>query len=277
MWHINMHNFAERRLFSAGVVRIAVAVALSFHLSVSHANALDSSMHIALGRQGAEIVKQSPVPVKQSEIGGSRIYDAGWYTSPIDTTVVLDDADHPVVFPVVAKGVTFYELIAAGGVDDVSLDFRLPQLTEDPVFSATMADHDEVVRKIVQETIDRINQAGWKRKIESDRPTFWGRASIAFMRSYRDVGNAMVQHSASDIDPSYRMTPEDWSNLAGGSTTHLWNWTKNGASMTLGYSRAKGYLGGIWQSFEKLRVDIVSDDATSFKVFDFRTPPDKEL
>jgi hypothetical protein len=98
-----------------------------------------------------------------------------------------------------------------------------------------MAGHHEAVLKIAQNTIDQINQALWQRRIMLDRPSHSGRGTIAFVGNYTNGPHAVAGQDTWGIDPSYRMTADEWAILA--DTLHRWRWIKNGALITMHYER----------------------------------------
>jgi hypothetical protein len=257
-----MRSRLARGLLAGSALVLAVAAfALSLHHSKSSSNIMDQSLHIALGRQGAEVVRQSPVPITQSGVDGLRMYDAGRRRKPIEPAVVLDDDYYPVTFPPVDH-LAFYEEGATGaGIHSIAIDLLLPPMPKDPADTRALAAYDEAVRKIAQETIDRINVASWQRWIKFYNPRLAGRDTIAFVPAYRNRGYVADRQDMWGIDPSYRMTPEDWANLA--DTWLYWRWIKNGASITMRYERDSRHDRDSPYLFETLRVEIKSADATS--------------
>jgi hypothetical protein len=252
-----MRSRLARRLFAgSGLVLAAVAFVLSLHHSNSRSNVMDQSLHIALGRQGAEVVKQSPVPIKQSGVDGLRMYDVGRRRKPIEPAVVFDESYRSITFPPVEHLAFYEEGATGGGIDEIAIDIKLPPMPKNPADTRALADYDESVHRIVQETIDRINGAMWQRWIMFSDPRLSGRDTIAFVPGYRNRGYAADGQDMWGIDPSYRMTPEDWANLA--DEWLFWHWIKNGASITMSYRRERRHERDRPYLFETLRVEIKS-------------------
>ena len=154
-----MRSPLGRWLFVLGNIILAAPIALSLIHSVSSYNIMDKSLHISLGRKGAEIVKYSPVQIKQSGVDGLRMYDAGTPNKAIEHAVVLDDDYRSITFPPI-EHLAFYEEGATGeGIDEIAIDLWLPSMPKDPSDFRAWAAYDEAIRNLVQETIDRINAA----------------------------------------------------------------------------------------------------------------------
>jgi hypothetical protein len=258
-----MHKAPARRLVAAGLVVLACVVfALSFHHPASRSNVMNQTLQIELGQKGAEVVKQSPVPITGGGVNGLLMFDAGGYRRPIEpAAVVFKDAYRAITFPPVER-LSFYEEGGTGeGIDEISIKLLLPRMPKNPADTQALAEYDEAVRKIVQEMIDRINAAQWQRWIMFYKPRLSGRDTIAFLPGYRNSGYADDEQDVLGIDPSYRLTREDWDNLA--DKWAYWFWIKNGASITMRYQREVRHDREDQFLFESLVVDIRSANSTS--------------
>ncbi|MGN6667110.1 MAG: hypothetical protein ACTHKH_09120 [Trinickia sp.] len=190
------------------------------------------------------------------------MYDAGGRHRPIEPAVVVfRDAYRSITFPPVQQ-LSFYEEGSTGeGIHHISIELLLPRMPKNPADTQALAEYDEAVRKIAQEMIDRINAAQWQRWIAFDTPRLSGRDTIAFLPGYRNIGYAANGQDRFGIDPSYRLTREDWDNLA--DKWAYWFWIKNGASITLRYQREVRHDREDQFLFESLVVDIRSANSTS--------------
>uniref|UniRef100_E1TAM9 Uncharacterized protein n=1 Tax=Burkholderia sp. (strain CCGE1003) TaxID=640512 RepID=E1TAM9_BURSG len=221
---------------------------------------MSQSLHIALDRQGADVVKQSPVPITHSGVDGLRMYDAGTPFKALGAMVVLDDDYHPISFPPVEHLAFYEEGATGGGINEIAMDLWLPRKPKSYSDAHAWTEYDKVVRKLAQETIDRINQAHWQRWIMFYDPRLSGRDTIAFAAGYRNRGYTAPGQDMWGVDPLYRMTQEDWSNLP--EKTTCWTWIKNGASIQLRYEK-ESRNPRMPILFDTLRVTIKSADTTS--------------
>ena len=245
-----MLNRLRHRWSVVASLVVAVAFALSLRHSLSHSNIMNHSLNISIGQQGAEVVRHSPVPIDHSGVNGLRMYDAGRPNKILGATVVLKEDYSTITFPPV-EHLTFYEEgSTGGGIDEISLDLWLPAQPKSRTDVRGWDDYDEAVRKLVQDTINRINRAGWQRWIMFSMPRLSGRDTIAFEPDYRNRGYSAEWQETWGIDPSYQMTPEDWANLSKRWST--WYWIKNGATIELRYRK----------DFRSPQMPIVFDDLT---------------
>lgn len=255
-----MLNRLRHRWFVVASLVVAVALALSLRHSLSHSNIMNHSLNISIGQQGTEVVRNSPVPIDHSGVNGLRMYDAGRPNKVLAAMVMLKDDYGTITFPPV-EHLTFYEEgSTGGGIDEIALDLLLPAQPKSRTDVRGWDDYDEAVRKLVQDTINRINGAGWQRWIMFSMPRLSGRDTIAFVPEYRYRGYSAQWQDSWGIDPLYEMTPEDWANLSKHWPT--WYWIKNGASIELRYEKDFRYP----ESpiiFESLTVTIKSADTTS--------------
>jgi hypothetical protein len=169
-------------------------------------------------------------------------------------------AYYPVTFPPVEHLAFYEEGATGGGVDEIALDLLLPPQPKSRSDSRAWAEYDEAVRKLVQDTIDRINGAHWQRWVKFSKPRLSGRDTIAFVPGYRNRGYAADGQDMWGIDPSYRITQEDWANLP--DKWAYWYWIKNGASITMSYEKdlRSPELPTV---FDNLTVTIKSAETTS--------------
>ena len=225
---------------------------------------MNHSLTIAIGQQGAEVVKYSPVSISRSGVNGLRMYDAGRPNEALGATVVLKDTYSILTFPPV-EHLTFYEEGSTGdGIVEIALDLLLPVQPESRADVRGWDEYDDAVRKLVQDTIDRINRAGWQRWIMFSKPRLSGRDTIAFVPGYRNRGYSAQWQDSWGIDPWYEMTPEDWANLSNHWPT--WHWIKNGASIELRYEKDFRYPESRIV-FETLSVIIKSPNDTAFEFY----------
>ena len=255
-----MRNRLSRWWFIVASVVLVAAPALSSRHSLLHSNIMNQSLSIAIGQQGSEVVRSSPVSINRSGVNGLRMYDAGTANEVLGATVVLKDDYHTITFPPV-EHLAFYEEGSAGeGVDEIELDLWLPAQPESRTDVRGWSEYDEAVRKLVQDTINRINGAGWRRWIRFSHPRLSGRDTIAFVSDYQNRGYSAQWQESWGIDPSYQMTREDWVSLS--KSVSRWYWIKNGATIVLCYRRdARSPEMPI--VFDELSVTIKSADAAS--------------
>jgi hypothetical protein len=247
-------------LIASAAVLVAAAIALALLHSTAHTNIMDKPIQISLGQQGKEVVKQSPVPIKGGGVGGLLMYDVGKYVNRVEPVVVLKEPYRSITFPV-ADNLNFYEDGTDGdGVFGIEVDLKLPPVPKSLADTRAMAAYDESVRQLAQEMIDRINQACWQRWIMFSDPRLSGRDTIAFVPGYKNRGYAADGQDMWGIDPSYRMTPEDWANLS--KDWPMWYWIKNGASIEMRYQRGLRSP-DVRLTPETLRITIKSADATA--------------
>ena len=221
---------------------------------------MNQSLNITIGQQGADVVKHSPVPIKQSGVSGLRMFDVGKPFKELGATVVLKEAYSAIAFPPVER-MAFYEQGSTGeGIDEIALDLWLPRLPKSRADTRAWEEYDEMVFKLVQDTIDRINTAGWQRWISFSDPRLSGRDTIAFVPGYRNRGYSAKWQHMWGIDPSYRMTEEDWANLT--ERWPHWYWIKHGATIELRYQK-DGRGPEKPPLFDTLRVTIRSAGTTS--------------
>ena len=255
-----MRSRAPQRWFVAVSLLLAVTFALSLRYSLSHSNTMNQMLNITIGQQGAEVVKHSPVPIKRSGVNGLRMYDAGKPFKDLGATVVLKEDYSAIAFPPVEHLAFYEEGSMGGGIDEIALDLLLPRLPKSRTDTRAWAEYEDTAFKLVQNTIDRINAAGWQRWISFSDPRLSGRDTIDFVPGYRNRAYTAEWQDMWGVDPSYRMTREDWDNLS--ERWPHWYWIKHGATIELRYEKddrgpEKPPL------FDTLRVTIRSADTTS--------------
>ncbi|MGN6085716.1 hypothetical protein [Trinickia sp.] len=221
---------------------------------------MNQTLNLTIGQQGAEVVKHSPVPIKRSGMNGLRMYDAGKPFKDLGATVVLKEDYSAIAFPPVEHLAFYEEGSMGGGIDEIALDLLLPRLPKSRTDTRAWAEYEDTAFKLVQNTIDRINAAGWQRWISFSDPRLSGRDTIDFVPGYRNRAYTAEWQDMWGIDPSYRMTREDWDNLS--ERWPHWYWIKHGATIELRYEKddrgpEKPPL------FDTLRVTIRSADTTS--------------
>ncbi len=256
-------RIAYRLIVIGALAAMAAALALSFLLPIAQSNTMDNPIQISLGQPGADVVKQSPVPIKHSGVDGLRMYEVGKYVNRIEPIVAFKETSGGITFPV-ARNLDFYEDNDGKGIYEIQVDLRLPVIPKTLADTAAMSAYDEAVRMIVQDTIDRINQAHWQRWIPFDSPRLSGRDTIAFKPGYRYRGYPVDWRDMVGIDPGYRLTQEDWKSLA--NTWHYWYWIKNGASIMMRYEQAMRSSDAPLLP-ETLAIIIKSADDTSFGIY----------
>ena len=255
-----MRNRLSRRWFIVASVVLVAAPALSSRHSLLHSNSMNQPLNIAIGQQGADVVRQSPVAIERSGVNGLRMYDAGSPFNILAATVVLKEDYHTITFPPVEHLTLYEEGSTGGGIDEIAIDIWLPPIPKSHTDSRAWAEYDATVHKLIQDTINRINAAGWRRWIKFSDPRLSGRDTIAFVPGYQNRGYAAQWQDSWGIDPSYEMTRDDWANLS--TRWPTWYWIKNGASIVLCY-RMDDRSPEVLTAFDSLRVTIKSADATS--------------
>ncbi len=260
---VSVSRIAYRLTVIGGLAVMAAALALSLLLPVAQSNTMNNPIQISLAQPGADVVKQSPVPIKQSGVDGLRMYEVGKYVNRIEPIVAFKETSGGITFPV-ARNLDFYEDNDGKGIYEIQVDLRLPVIPKTLADTAAMSAYDEAVRMIVQDTIDRINQAHWQRWIPFDSARLSGRDTIAFKPGYRYRGYPVDWQDTMGIDPGDRLTQEDWKNLA--NTWHYWYWIKNGASIRIRYQQMMR-SSDVPLLPERLVIIIRSADSTSAQFY----------
>lgn len=197
-----------------------------------------------LGKNIVETAKDTGVPNYEiQKVAGSIIY--GIDTILPNVTVIYDRPGYEITgsklfaFTMYAN----HDLTPDDLVDKVTLQIDGDTLTT-----------DEVAEVFIEQIIAQFQRGKWKRFIRDDCPRVTGRSSLLDLQGHLNPGQSC------GLDPSYKLTREEWLPMMKGGQRYVWIGDGVLAELTIDYSEASESMPMSYQIFLNFQLKQAKDE-----------------
>lgn len=211
----------------------------SSNSKVSTTMQTQGELRITLGQRGDDIVKQSGLRIKRSQVSTALLYDASPDRTGASPAVRFSIKNASVLIPHPANSILFYDDTEDPyGVEQASMSIKLPKapktgMSDQAAFEA----YDRQVYGIVMDIVSRVNDAGWSRFVSPSE------ARLTGLMSYKKEFGAAA-------DPRYLFTYEEWKDLAKKDLDISWH--QSDALLVLTFMPGRG--GGAIMDMIKIQI-----------------------